>query len=93
MRPRPETELYLRTVEQAVATPGRWVEVPKIFRSPYNASKTAACLAAGYLRVEPREGDTPVRAEGRDCIRTAAAVTTKVEPGALGSVLFVRFEG
>jgi hypothetical protein len=85
MRPRHETDIYLRTVELAVASPGRWIEIPKAFRTPYNASKTAQCLAAGYLRVEPREGDIPVRAEGRDCIRTAAPVETKVERSHAGT--------
>jgi hypothetical protein len=47
MRPRHEAEFDLQTVELAVASPERWIEIPKAFRTPSNASKTAQCLAEG----------------------------------------------
>jgi hypothetical protein len=73
------TEMYLDAVDAAVAKPGVWVEVPRQFRTRYNAEKTGSCLQGGYLRVQPREGDVPIQAEGQLCIKTAAPVTPRIE--------------
>ena len=54
-RSRPITEMYIAAVERAVASPGLWIEVPRRFRTEFNARITADCLAGGYLRVEVRQ--------------------------------------
>jgi hypothetical protein len=73
-RGRPITDMYLAAVEAAVASPGRWIEIPRGFDTEFNASITGTCLASGYLRVEPREGDVPVIVQGKRYIQTPAPV-------------------
>jgi hypothetical protein len=89
-RARIKTDMYLATVEQAVAHPGRWVEVPRRFDTEFNASITGSCLRDGYLRVQPREGDIPVLVQGRRYIRTAAPVECRVHREPNGWALSVR---
>ena len=77
-RRRDLTDLYLRTVEAAVADPGRWVEVPRLFATEMNAAVTGYCLEGGYLRVKPR-GDERILVNGKAFLRTAAPVDSRVE--------------
>jgi hypothetical protein len=78
-RSRPKTDIYLAAVESAVASPGRWVDIPRSFSTEFNASITGSCLQGGYLRVQPHEGDVPVVVAGKRYIRTAAPVVPRVQ--------------
>lgn len=69
--------MYLASVEQAIANPGVWIEIPRTFKTEFNAKITRTCLEGGYLRVEPRTGDTPM-VGGKRYIATAAPVATRV---------------
>lgn len=89
MRARPLTDLYLAAVERAVARPGTWTDV-RLFAGEFNARMAANCLAGGYLRVHPRESDTPVTVAGKRYIATAAPVETIVEEGPDGWLLKIR---
>lgn len=73
------TEMYLASVERALAQPGIWVEIPRTFKTEFNARITGSCLEGGYLRVEPRDGDTPKIVSGKRYIATAGPVMTRVE--------------
>jgi hypothetical protein len=84
--------MYLAAVERAVAEPGRWIEVPRRFRTEANASVTGRCLQGGYLRVQPREGDDHVIVGGRRYVRTAAPVTPCAEPDGDEWRLSIRFD-
>jgi hypothetical protein len=72
------TDLYVRAVAQAVASPGQWVKVPRRFASQMNARVTGCCLEGGYLRVKP-QGDAAITIRGHRWLRTAAPVAVKVE--------------
>lgn len=89
MRARPLTDLYLTAVERAVARPGTWTDV-RVFATEFNARMGADCLAGGYLRVQPREGDRPTLVAGKRYIATAAPVETKVDEGPDGWLLKIR---
>jgi hypothetical protein len=89
MKARPLTELYLAAVERAVARPGVWTDV-RVFKTETNASVTANCLAAGYLRVDPRDGDTPVKVQGKVYIATAAPVEPMISKGPDGWLVKIR---
>jgi len=69
--------MYLDAVRRATGTPSEWVEVPRDFKTEFNASITGSCLEGGDLRVEPREGDIPVVVQGHRYIRTAGPVETR----------------
>jgi hypothetical protein len=71
------TDMYLAAVRKAIEAPGEWVELPRDFRTEFNASITGSCLEGGYLRVEPRVGDTPVVVQGKKYIRTAGPVEAR----------------
>ncbi|HET6549381.1 MAG TPA: hypothetical protein VFG79_13030 [Solirubrobacter sp.] len=71
--------MYLAAVQEAVARPGAWVEVPRDFATEFNASVTAGCLRQGFLRVEPQAGDVPVTVRGKRYIATAAPVETRID--------------
>jgi hypothetical protein len=92
-RSRPWTDLDLASVERAVAEQGRWIEVPRRFRTEANASVTGRCLEGGYLRVKARDGDEHVVVDGRRLLRTAAPVTARVEPDDDVWRLSIRFDG
>jgi hypothetical protein len=77
VRNRRLTDLYLAAVQRAVARPGEWTDV-RVFKTEANANVTAHCLAGGYLRVEPRDGDTPIKVRGKTYIATAAPVKTTI---------------
>ena len=89
LRARPLTDLYLAAVERAVARPGTWTDV-RVFDTEFNARMGAICLAGGYLRVQPRPGDTPILVAGKRCISTAAPVETKLDEGPHGWLLKIR---
>ena len=72
------TDLYLRTVEAAVANPGHWIEVPRLFATKMNADVTGHCLQGGYLRVKPRDGGASINVNGKSYLRTAAPVDVKI---------------
>ena len=91
-RPRPVTEMYLSAVRDAVARPGVWMEIPRDFVTEANASVTAKCLEKGFLRVEPRAGDTSIAIEGKHFIATEAPVHTRVTSIDGGWRLSVRHE-
>jgi hypothetical protein len=69
--------MYLAAVENAVATPGRWIEIPRGFDTEFNASITVTCLEGGYLRVQPRAGDEELVVRGKRYIKTAALVDSR----------------
>jgi hypothetical protein len=92
VRSRRLTELYLTAVERAAARPGEWTDV-RVFNTKANADVTANCLAGGYLRADPREGDTPVRVAGKTYVATAAPVTTKITQEPDGWSLKIRVSG
>lgn len=89
VRTRRLTDLYLAAVERAVARPGEWTDV-RVFKTEANAAVTANCLAGGYLRVTPREGDEPVSVQGKTYIATAAPVQTMISHGPDGWRLKIR---
>jgi hypothetical protein len=94
LRARPKTDMYLAAVEEAVERPGRWITIPRTFKTRTNAQVTAGCLGSGYLRVQPRDGDRLVKAEGKPCIATAAPVTARVDARPNGEwTLRIRFDG
>lgn len=72
------TDLYLRTVEEAVANDGHWIEVPRRFATKMNADVTGHCLQGGYLRVKPRDGEPSITVNGKTYLRTAAPVDVKI---------------
>lgn len=82
--------MYLAAVARAVAAPGTWVDVPRVFGTYFNALITAACLEGGYLRVEPRDGDVAVTIRGKRYIKTAGPVECEVRPAGGGWKLRVR---
>ncbi len=86
------TDMYLTAVEDAVADPGRWIVLPRRFSTEFNASITGYCLREGYLRVQPRKGDTPVSVQGKRYIRTAAPVASKADRDGDEWRLSVRFD-
>jgi len=67
------TDMYLDTVERAVARPGHWIEIPRRFDTEFNASITAACLREGYPRVHQEKATS----------RSACEESTTSRPGAL----------
>jgi hypothetical protein len=73
------TDLYLRTVEAAVANPGQWIEVPRRFGTEMNAAVTAHCLRGGYLRVKPREDQPSITVNGKTYLGTATPVEVKID--------------
>jgi hypothetical protein len=85
------TDLYLATVEKAIAVPDQWRDVPRRFATEFNAAITGNCLQGGYLRVEPREGDEVVQVDGKRYIKTAAPVEYRVRGTAEEWYLSVRF--
>jgi hypothetical protein len=89
-RPRPQTDLYLATVEEARRSPGQWIEVPRTFDTEFNASITGFCLREGYLRVKPRPGEPAVRVAGNSYLATAGPVEVDYREIPEGWVLFVR---
>lgn len=88
---RPKTDMYLTAIEAAVATPGRWVEIPRRFNTQANVLITARCLERGYLRVRPRNGDVPMIVDGQRYIKTAAPVDTRPREVGDGWQLGIRF--
>ena len=78
-RSRPITDAYIAAVERAVASPGVWIEVPRRFRTEFNANITADCLRGGYLRVEVRPDDTEIVVAGKRYLKTPTRVMTRVE--------------
>ncbi len=78
-RSRPITDMYIAAVERAVASPGLWIEIPRRFRTEFNAKMTADCLRGGHLRVEVRPGDTPIVVAGKRYLKTPARVLARVE--------------
>ena len=93
LRPRPKTDMYLASVEEAVATPGRWIEIPRAFDTEFNASVTGGCLEGGYLRVQPRAGDDTLLVRGKRYVRTAAPVDVRTRKTDDGWRLSIRFGG
>ena len=89
-KPRPKTDLYLATVERAIAQRDRWIDVPRRFDTEFNASITGTCLRDGYLRVHPRDGDDAVVVKGKSYIKTAAPVEYRVRREPDGWVLSIR---
>jgi hypothetical protein len=89
VRPRPLTDLYLAAVERAANRPGIWIDV-RVFDTEMNAGVTANCLNGGFLRVQPRRGDTEVRVRGKQYIATAAAVEVSIHEGPDGWLLRIR---
>lgn len=85
------TDMYLAAVAAATAEPGEWVEVPRGFKTEFNASVTGQCLEGGYLRVEPRDRDVPIVVDGKRCIRTPAPVETRRRRAGDGWRLSIRF--
>ncbi len=83
------TDLYLRTVEEAVENPGHWIEVPRLFATKMNAEVTGHCLRGGYLRVKPR-GEECIVVNGKTYLRTAAPVDFKVDGAGTGWKLHLR---
>jgi hypothetical protein len=81
--------MYLAAVERAVARPGVWTDV-RVFKTEANAAVTGNCLAGGYLRVDPRPGDTAVEVKGKRYIATAAPVETMISQGPDGWLLKIR---
>jgi hypothetical protein len=73
------TDLYLRTVEAAVANPGHRIEVPRRFATEMNAAVTGHCLQGGYLRVKPRDGWETITVNGKSYLRTAAPVDVRID--------------
>ena len=57
--------------------PASWIDV-RVFKTEGNARVTASCLSRGFLRVQPREGDSPITVRGRRYIATASPVETDV---------------
>ena len=92
-RARPITDLYIAAVQSAIATPGRWIEIPRRFQTEFNANITADCLRGGYLRVEVREGEVPTYVAGERYLKTPASVLTRVERDREGWLLRVRHDG
>jgi hypothetical protein len=82
--------MYVAAVERAIATPGRWIELPRRFRTEFNASITADCLRGGYLRVEVREGDAPIYVAGKRYLKTPARVAARVERDREGWLVLIR---
>ena len=85
--------MYLAAVEDAVACPGRWIDIPRSFETEFNASITGSCLEGGYLRVQPRDGDTEARVRGKRYIATAGPVETRIATDGDGWQLSIRFPG
>jgi hypothetical protein len=85
--------MYITAVESAIATPERWIEIPRRFRTEFNANITAVCLRGGYLRVEVREGDTPTYVGGKRYLKTPASVLPRVERDREGWLLRIRHAG
>jgi hypothetical protein len=86
------TDLYLEAVEEAVAKPGHWIEVPRLFATKMNADVTGCCLRGGYLRVKPRDGAS-ITVRGKSYLRTAAPVDAKVTGGRSEWKLYLREAG
>jgi hypothetical protein len=82
---------HLRDVPRA--RPGRLS--PRLARAPHPEDVDNYQLYdwGGYLRVEPREGDTPIVVRGKPYIRTAAPVTPRVRQADDGWKLSIRFDG
>jgi hypothetical protein len=85
--------MYLASVEDAVATPGRWIEIPRGFDTEFNASITGTCLEGGYLRVQPREGDEELAVRGKRYIKTPALVDARTHWIGEEWRLSIRFAG
>jgi hypothetical protein len=84
------TDLYLRTVEAAIANPGHWIEVPRRFATEMNASVTGHCLQGGYLRVKPRNDAASIKVNGKTYLRTAAPVGFKIDGAGAEWKLYLR---
>ena len=76
---RPKTDMYLAAVEQAIAEPGRWIDIPRRFESELKASIMGGCLRRGYLRVPPRDGDASIEVGGQTYLKTAGPVTARID--------------
>jgi hypothetical protein len=85
------TDLYLATVEAAVANPGHWIEVQREFATEMNAAVTGHCLKGGYLRVAPRHGEASLLVNGKIFLRTAAPVDVKADGAGTEWRLHLRF--
>lgn len=64
--------------------------MPRRFRTKFNARITADCLAGGYLRVEVRQGETPLYVNGERYLKTPGPVATQVERGREGWLVRIR---
>ena len=94
MKPgRPMTDMYLGAVDEAVAAPGHWIEIPRAFKTELNARVTARCLEAGYLRVQPREGDLTVVVHGKRYVKTPGPVRTRLRESSGADAARVRHAG
>lgn len=71
--------MYIAAVERAIESSGLWIEIPRRFRTEFNADMAAGCLRGGYLRVEVRPGDTAIVVAGKLYLKTPARVLTRVE--------------
>ena len=89
-RRRPVTDTYLDAVQRAADAPGRWIDIPRTFKSESNASITGYCLREGYLRVEPRPGEPSVRVAGKSYLALRTPVEAEHRETADGWVLRIR---
>ena len=85
--------MYIAAVKSAIAAPGRWIEIPRRFRTEFNANITADCLRGGYLRVEVRQGDAETYVAGKRYLKTPARVSTWVESDREGWLVRIRHAG
>jgi len=92
-RSRSMTDLYVAAVAEAVATPGAWVRVGRVFETEKNAAVTGHCLRQGFLRVKPRDNDPEIVVRGKRLLRTPAPVETDIVPVAGGWTLTIRTAG
>jgi hypothetical protein len=82
--------MYIAAVDRAIATSGRWLEIPRRFRTEVNANMTAECLRGGYLRVEVRQGEVPTYVAGKRYLKTPAPVSARVDRDRDGWLVRIR---
>jgi hypothetical protein len=80
--PRPRRKLtddMVELVHLAMAEPGKWVRLNRVFKTRENAHSTASCLRRGFLRVRPQDGEPTFALGEHTYLALPAKLEVKVE--------------
>jgi hypothetical protein len=76
---RAATDLIVEVVHYAEADAGKWLMLPREFKTRENAASTASCIRRGFLRVKPQAGDKTITVGGKSYLALPALCEVRVE--------------